>query len=92
MKKQIFLLIALIFGASFESFAGTGGAADGLYLLLTIIGFLCVVLLLFAGGEFLKKNGKRLIYRTISSVKKMIISLKEYLRGILSEYLDPSWL
>ena len=91
MKKQLFIIIALILGLSYKSFAGTGGANDGLKLLLVIIGFLLIILGLLTGINYLKMNGKTLIYKTIASLKKMIISIKDHLHKIKSDYFDLSY-
>ncbi len=91
MKKQMFIIIALILGLSYESFAGTGGANDELEFLLVIIGFLLIILSLLTGGDYLKKNGKTLIYKAITSLKKMIISLKDHLHKIKSDYFNLSY-
>ena len=91
MKKQIFIITALILGLSYESFAGTGGANDELKFLLFIIGFLLIILGLLTGVDYLKKNGKALIYKAITSLKKMIISLKDHLHKIKSDYFDLSY-
>lgn len=91
MKKQIFIITALILGLSYESFAGTGGANNGFKFLLVIIGFLLIILGLLTGVDYLKKNGKALIYKAITSLKKMIISLKDHLHKIKSDYFDLSF-
>lgn len=91
MKKLLFIIITLILGLSNESYAGTGGANDGLELLFVIYGFLLIILVLITGVNYLKKNGKTLKYKAITSLKKMIISLKVQLHKIKSDYFDPSY-
>lgn len=91
MKKQMFIIIVLILGLSYGSFAGTGGANDGLDFLLVIIGFLLIILGLLTGVDYLKNNGKTLIYRAITSLKKMVILLKDHLHKIKSDYFDLSY-
>jgi len=91
MKKQVFIIIVLIVGVSFNSLAGTGGAHDGFQFFLAFIGFILFFLGLISGGNYLRKNGKSLICKTITSVKKMIISLKNYLHKIKSDYFDLSY-
>ena len=91
MKKQMFIITALILGLSYESYAGTGGADGGLEFLIIIIGFLLIILALLTVGDYLKKNGKTLIYKSITSFKKMIISLSDYLHKIKSDYFDLSY-
>ena len=91
MKKQMFIILALILGLSYKSFAGTGGANDELEFLLAIIGFLLIILGLLTGGDYLRKNGKTLTFKAIASLKKMIISLKDHLHKIKSDYFDLSY-
>ena len=92
MKKQVFIIVVLFLGVSYDSMAGTGGAHDGFQFFLTFTGLILFILGLISGGNYLKKNGKTLICKAITSVKKMIISLKDYLHKIKSDYFDPSYL
>jgi hypothetical protein len=87
----MFITIALILGLSNESFAGTGGAKDGLELLLVVIGFMLIIFVLLTGIDYLKKNGKTLTHKTITFLKKMIVSLKDLLQKIKSDYFDLSY-
>ena len=91
MKKQMFIITALILGLSYGSFAGTGGANDGFDFILIIIGFLLIILGLFTGVDYLKKNGKILIYKAITTLNKMVILLKDQLHKIKSDYSDLSY-
>ena len=75
MKIQLLIICTLIFGLSYETFAGTGGASDGLRFFLFVIGILMLILGLIAGGEYLNKNGKILIFKAIKWVKKIIVIL-----------------
>jgi len=91
MKKEVSMTIFLLLGLSFRSFAGTGNVNDGLEFLLVIIGILLIILGLLTGGDYLRKNGKTLIFKAIASLKKMIISLKDHLHKIKSDYFDLSY-
>jgi len=57
MKKEI-LIIALVLGLSFKSYAGTGNAYDGPIFFLVIIGFFLILLGLLSSVDFFQKNGK----------------------------------
>ena len=91
MKKRMFIIIALILGLSYGSFAGTGGANDGLDFFLVIIGFLLISSGLLTGVDYLIKNGKTLIYNAITVLEKMVIILKDHLHKITSDYFDLSY-
>lgn len=91
MKKQMFIMTALVLGLSCRSFAATGSANDGFLFLLAIVGLLLIVFCLLSGVDYLKKNGKILICKAIISVKKMIVLLKDLLHRVKSVYFDPSY-
>lgn len=91
MKKQIFIITALILGLSYESFAGTGGAKDEFAFFLVILGFLIIILGLLTGVDYLKKNGKTLMTDAIKTIHKMVIALKVHLHKIKSDYSDLSY-
>lgn len=82
MKKQIFLIIGLILGFSIESLAGTGGAKDGFMFFAVVIGFLLFVWVLLAGGNYLRKNRKRLIRNSISFFSQLLKSLAGYINKL----------
>ena len=84
MKKQIFIIIALILGLSYESLAATGRATDGIIFIIVIIGFLLIILGLLAGIDYLRKNGERLFYKAMASLKKLHILLKVHLHKIVT--------
>lgn len=91
MKKQVFTITALILGLSYGSFAGTGGAKDEFAFSLVILSFLLIILGLLTGVDYLKKNGKTLIYKAITTLHKMVILLKDRLHKIKSDYSDLSY-
>lgn len=91
MKKQIFIITALILGLSYGAFAGTGGAKDEFTFFLIILGFLLILLGLLTGVNYLKKNGKTLIYKSITAMHKMVVLLKNHLHKIKSNYSDLSY-
>ena len=62
----------LFLGLSFQAYAKAGVADGGFEFMLTIIGFLLVVAGLFAGTEYLTKNGKNLFNRFKAFLKKKI--------------------
>jgi len=81
----------LILGLSYKSFASTGNAADGLQFLLVIVGFLLILVCLLTGSDYLKNNGRAMIYSTLSFFRRMIALLKDYINKIKSDYLDLSY-
>jgi len=91
MKKQVFIIIALVLASSFNLFASTGNANDGLLFILVIIGFLLLLLGIFAGANFLRNNGKKLAYNFISSLKKLVKMLKDYLYKLKADYFKLSY-
>jgi high-affinity Fe2+/Pb2+ permease len=90
MKKEV-LIIAFILGVSFKSFAGTGNANDGIEFLVIIVGLLLVVFGLLNGVDYLRKNGKTMIYKALSFLKEKITLLRNYLNKLKSNYFDPSY-
>ena len=91
MKKEMLIIIALLLGVSFKSFAGTGNANDGLKFFLVIIGLLLIILGLLNGVDYLQKNGKTMIYKAMSFLKKKITLLRNYLNKVKSDYFDLSY-
>lgn len=85
MKKEMLLLTALILGISLKSFAGTGNAKDEFVFILSIIGFLLLVFVLLYGIDYTRKNGKTMIIRSMSFLKKEIALLRKYLNKISSK-------
>ena len=91
MKKEMFLITALLLGVSFKLFAGTGNANDALELLLIIIGVLLIIVGLLNGVDYLQKNGKTMIYKAMTFLKKKITLLRGNLNKVKSEYFDLSY-
>lgn len=60
----------LLLGLSLPAFAKSGVADGGLEFMLAIAGFLLLVAGLFAGIEYLMKNGRNLINRFKAFLKK----------------------
>ncbi len=87
MKKEMFIIIALLLGVSFKSFAGTGNANDALELLLIIIGVLLIIVGLLNGVDYLQKNGKTMIYKAMTFLKK----IRNHLNKVKSNYFDLSY-
>lgn len=85
------IIIALFLGVSFKSFAGTGNAYDGLEFLLVIAGLLLIIIGLLSGVDYLQKNGKKMINKTISFFKSKITLLKIYLNKVKADYSDLSY-
>jgi hypothetical protein len=82
MKKR-FVLILLI-AISLKSFAGTGGASDEILFLLSILGFLFLVVLLLYSIDLLQKNGKIMIDTSMAFFKKQFEALRQLLKEIMA--------
>ena len=91
MKKEMLIIITLLLGVSFKSFAGTGNTNDGLKLFLVIIGLLLIILGLLYVVDYLQKNGKTMIYKAMSFLKKKITLLRKYLNKVKFDYFDLSY-
>ena len=91
MKKEIFIIIVLLLGVSFKSFAGTGNANDGFVFSLVIAGLLLIIVGLLNGVDYLQKNGKTMIYKAMTFLKKMITLLRDRLNKVKSDYFDLSY-
>ena len=91
MKKEMLIMIALLLGVSFKSFAGTGNANGGLEFLLVIVGLLLIILGLLYGVDYLQKNGKTMISNSMSFLMKKISLLRDYLNKVKSDYFDLSY-
>lgn len=63
----------LFFGLSYQAFAKAGIADGGFEFLLTMVVFLLLVAGLFAGIEYLMKNGRDLFNRFKTFLKKKIL-------------------
>lgn len=67
----------LFFGLSFPVLAKAGVAGGGFEFMLAIIGFLLLVAGLFAGIEYLKRNGRDHFTHFKSFLKKRMIAHKK---------------
>lgn len=72
MKKVMIIGQVLFLGLSYQAFAKAGVADGGFEFMLAIAGFLLLVAGLFAGIEYLIKNGKNLFNRFKAFLKKKI--------------------
>lgn len=91
MKKEMLIIIALLLGLSLKSHAATGNANDGFEFMLIIFGLLFIILGLIIGVDYLQKNGKTMLYKAISFLKKKITLLRKYLNKVKSDYFDLSY-
>ena len=73
MNKVMIIWQVLFLGLSYQAFAKAGVADGGFEFLLTIVGFLLLVTGLFAGIEYLIKNGRNLFNRFKASLKKKFL-------------------
>ena len=72
MNKVMIIWLVLFLGLSYQAFAKAGVADGGFEFMLSIVGFLLLVAGLFAGIEYLIKNGKNLFTRFKAFLKKKI--------------------
>jgi len=72
MNKVMIIGQVLFLGLSYQAFAKAGVADGGFEFMLSIVGFLLLVAGLFAGIEYLIKNGKDLFNRFKAFLKKKI--------------------
>ena len=63
MNKVMIIWLVLFLGLSCQAFAKAGVANGGFEFMLAIVGFLLLEAGLFAGIEYLRKNGKNLSNR-----------------------------
>jgi len=73
MNKVMIIWQVLFLGLSYQAFAKAGVADGGFEFLLTIVGFLLLVTGLFAGIEYLIKNGRNLFNRFKAFLKKKFL-------------------
>ena len=73
MKKVMLIWQVLFLGLSYQAFAKAGVADGGFELMLTIVGFFLLVAGLFAGIEYLLKNGRSLFNSFKAFLKKKIL-------------------
>jgi hypothetical protein len=75
MKKIVFSGFFLMTTMLSKAFAGTGNASDGLPFILYLTGFLVLIIGLTEGIDYLKRNGKVVVHRILTFVKKRITAL-----------------
>jgi len=73
MNKVMIIWQVLFLGLSYQAFAKAGVADGGFEFLSTIVGFLLLVTGLFAGIEYLIKNGRNLFNRFKAFLKKKFL-------------------
>jgi hypothetical protein len=76
MKKVFIIGQVLFLGLSYQAFAKAGIADGGFKFVLVIVGFLLLVSGLFAGTEYLIKNGRNLFNRFRAFLNKKIFIAK----------------
>ena len=91
MKKEVSMTIFLLSGLSFRSLAASGNVNDGFEFLLVVIGLLLIIIASFSGADYLRKNGKTMIYNAMSFLNKKISFLKNYLNKLKSDYFNLSY-
>ena len=86
MKKEVLIVIVLLSVLSFKSYARTGTASDEFEFLLAIVGLLLVILGLFIGIDYMKKNGKTTIHKSISFFSEKVALLRKYINKAKSDF------
>lgn len=72
MKKRLLPVCILFVGMTPPVFASAGYAKDGLEFLLFLAGFLLIVAAMLSGIDYLSRNGRELISRAHSFLKRAI--------------------
>ncbi|MCU0370093.1 MAG: hypothetical protein MUC31_01650 [Bacteroidales bacterium] len=72
MNKEVIIGQVLFLGLSCQAFAKAGVADGGVEFMLTIVGFLLLLAGLFAGTEYVIKNGRNHFNRFKAFLKKKI--------------------
>jgi hypothetical protein len=72
MNKAMIIGLVLFLGLSCQAFAKAGVAGGGFEFMLAIVGFLLLLAGLFAGIDYLIKNGMNLFNRFKAFLKKKI--------------------
>ncbi len=80
MKKITYIALMLITGFTPRAFAGSGAARDEMAFLLVISGILLLIAGLIGGIDYLQKNGRSLVRRTILWVRRSMDILFGYFR------------
>jgi uncharacterized membrane protein len=91
MKKQIFIILALILGFTDESFAAAGKANDEFLFFVVVIGFLMFIYGLLSISDYSKKNGRKIFNKAITSLKWMNSLIKGHWDKIKSNHFDLSY-
>ncbi len=86
MKKGVLIVSFLITGLSSQSYASKGYAHDGLNFMLAVAGLFLVIAGLLSAINFLKRNGRTLVHRTVIRVRWAFSALKGYLRRWMHGY------
>jgi len=89
-SSEKLIVITLLSVLPFKSYARTGTASDELEFLLAIVGLLLIILGLLNGIDYMKKNGKTIIYKSISFLKEKITLFRNYINKENSNYFDVS--
>ena len=90
MKKEKLIVITLLSVLSFKSYARTGTASDEFEFFLAIVGLLLIILGLLNGIDYMIKNGKTIIYKSISFLNKKVTLFRNYINKVKSNYFDVS--
>ncbi|HPS63289.1 MAG TPA: hypothetical protein PLK82_09515 [Bacteroidales bacterium] len=88
MKKSAFLLTVALLGLSLPAMASKGYAADGLWLMLVIAGFLLLIAGILQGIDYLRKNGRRMVMRAVVLIRKAWTFLRHRREKTNAEHLD----
>ena len=84
MNKEKLIVLALLSVLSFNAYARTGIASDEIEFFLAIFGLLLIILMLLNGIDYLKKNGKTIIHKSISFLNEKITFLRNYINKVKS--------
>lgn len=86
----MFLLSFLIIGLSSQSYASKGYAQDGLAFMLAVAGLFLLVAGLSSTINFLRKNGRMLVRRTVIHIRRAILAFKRLIRRWRTGYFGLS--
>lgn len=84
MTKEKLIVIALLSVLSFKAYARTGTASDEFKFFLAIIGLLLIILGLLNGIDYMIKNGKTIIHKSISFLNEKVTLLRNYINKVNS--------
>jgi len=74
MKKVMLIWLVLLFGLSYQAFAKAGMADDEIEFVFAIVGFLLLVGGFLEGIGYLIKNGKGLLKRFQTFLRKKMLT------------------